>query len=347
MSVVIRRCEELGKPSHTPDFGVALATLVYYILLCGSPTNSNQIHKMISLVVHGGAWDIPDDVLEAHRNGVQQALKTGWAILSNGGSAVDAVERAIMVLEDDETFDAGTGSFINMIGEVELDASIMNGKTFRAGAIAAVQNVKNPITLARKIMEESEHILLVGMGATRFAREHGIKTCSQDDLITIREIERWRLIQGKKNFSTRDAFRRKKVPVDTVGAVAVDHLGNVASGTSTGGTPNKYPGRVGDSPLIGCGTYADNDIGGVSTSGWGEPMIKVVMAKTVIDLMDRNGGDPKKAAEDGLKILVRKADGYGGVIAVNNEGHIAVAYNTPHMARAYMTSDMRTPFVAA
>lgn len=145
---------------------------------------------MISLVVHGGAWDIPDELLNAHKLGIQQALKAGWAVLSKGGAAVDAVEEAIRVMEDDDTFDAGTGSFINMAGEVELDASIMNGKNFRAGAVAAVQHVKNPISLARKIMEENEHVLLVGMGAIRFAREHGIKTCSQDDLITNRELMR-------------------------------------------------------------------------------------------------------------------------------------------------------------
>ncbi|MBM2841032.1 MAG: Peptidase [Bacteroidetes bacterium] len=301
---------------------------------------------MISLVVHGGAWNIPEELLSAHRAGIQHALKTGWTVLSKGGSAVEAVERAIIVMEDDETFDAGTGSFINLAGEVELDASIMNGKNLHAGAVAAVQHIKNPISLARKIMEESEHILLVGMGATRFAREHGIKTCKQDDLITDRELERWRDIQRKGNFATKEAFRRKKVPVDTVGAVAIDQHGNIASGTSTGGTPNKYPGRVGDSPLIGCGTYADNDIGGVSTSGWGESMIKVVMAKTVIDLMNRNGGDPAKATQDGLNILTRKADGYGGIIAVSNEGKIGIAYNTPHMVRGYMKADMRTPFVA-
>jgi len=301
---------------------------------------------MISLVVHGGAWDIPDDLVEAHREGVHRALKAGWSILHKGGTAVDAVESAIMMMEDDDTFDAGRGSFINAAGEIELDASIMNGKTFQAGAVAAVQNVKNPIRLARKIMEESEHILLVGMGATRFAREHGVRTCGQDDLITNRELERWREAQGRKQYSTKEAFRRKKVPVDTVGAVALDHHGNLASGTSTGGTPNKYPGRVGDSPLIGCGTYADNAVGAVSTTGWGEAMIKVVMAKTVIDLMDRNGGDPDKAVRDGLKILERKADGYGGLIAINNEGQIGISYNTPRMARALMTSELKAPLIA-
>lgn len=298
---------------------------------------------MISLVVHGGAWDIPDDMVDLHRDGVHRALKAGWRILSKGGSAVEAVEAAIVIMEDDETFDAGRGSFINQVGEVELDASIMDGRSFKAGAIAAVQNVKNPITLARKIMDESEHVLLVGMGATRFAREHGVKTCGQDDLITDRELERWRETQGRKSFVTKDAFRRKQVPVDTVGAVAFDQSGNIASGTSTGGTPNKHPGRVGDSPLIGCGTYADNAVGGVSTTGWGESMIKVVMAKSVIEFMERNGGDPEAAVKDGISVLERKAQGYGGLIAINSTGKIGIAYNTPRMARAYINSEMKQP----
>lgn len=301
---------------------------------------------MVSLVVHGGAWDIPDDLVELHSLGVQRALMVGIAVLNDGGSAVDAVEAAITMMEDDETFDAGTGSFLNAAGEIELDASMMDGKTFRAGAIAAVQNVKNPIKLARKILEESEHILLVGKGAVRFAKEHGIKTCTQDELITEREIQRWREWQKMKLGSTKDAFKRKKVPMDTVGAVALDRFGNIASGTSTGGTPNKYPGRVGDSPLIGAGTYADNAVGGVSTTGWGEAMIKVVMAKSVIDFMERNGSEPEKAAIDGIKMLERKAQGYGGVIALNLDGKAGIAYNTPRMARGYVTSEMREPWVA-
>ncbi len=250
---------------------------------------------MISLVVHGGAWDIPDSLLAAHRAGVQGALQVGWSVLKRGGSAIDAVESAVAAMEDNETFDAGKGSFINAVGEVELDASIMDGRTLRAGAVAAVQNVRNPITLARKIMEESEHVLLVGMGATRFAKEHKVPTCSPDFLVTARELERWRDIQSAARFSTVDAFRHGRLPSDTVGAVALDRSGSIASATSTGGTPNKYPGRVGDSPLIGCGTYADNETGGVSATGWGESIIKVVLAKRVIDLMEVNGGDPDAA----------------------------------------------------
>lgn len=301
---------------------------------------------MIALVVHGGAWDIPDDMADAHRHGVQKALMIGFAVLSDGGSAVDAVEAAITILEDDETFDAGTGSFLNLAGEVELDASIMDGRNLRAGAVASVQNIKNPISLARKIMEESDHILLTGKGALRFAKEHGMKSCRQDDLITEREILRWREWQKKKNMSVQEAFRKKKVPLDTVGAVVLDKAGNIASGTSTGGTPNKFPGRVGDSPIIGAGTYADNSVGGVSSTGWGEALIKVVMAKSVLDFMERNGGNPSKAALEGVNMLERKVQGYGGVIALNMEGEIGMAYNTPRMARGYMTSEMNQPWVA-
>jgi L-asparaginase / beta-aspartyl-peptidase len=300
---------------------------------------------MISLVVHGGSWDIPDELVEPHRRGVANALKAGWDILKAGGSAVDAVEAAIIVMEDDDTFDAGRGSFLNAVGDVELDASIMEGKSYRAGAVAAVQNVKNPIRLARKIMEESEHVLLVGMGATRFAREHKITTCDPDSLVTARELERWKGIQAAERFSTKDAFVRGKLPSDTVGAVAFDRHGTIAAATSTGGTPNKYPGRVGDSPLIGCGTYADNNVGGVSSTGWGEALIRVAMAKNVIDKMEANGGDPSRAVRDALQDLERKTGGYGGVIVINAEGKVASGYNTPRMARGYISSEMKAPIV--
>ena len=194
-------------------------------------------------------------------------------------------------------------------------------------------------------MEKSEHVLLVGMGATRFAREHKVALCGQDDLITLRELDRWRSLQGESSIKTRSTPTKKRQPSGTVGAVAMDKKGNIASGTSTGGTPNKYPGRVGDSPLIGCGTYADNSVGGVSTSGWGEAMIKVVMAKTVVDLMEANGLDPEKAAEEGLKVLVRKVDGYGGIIALSKTGAVGIAFNTARMARAYMRTGNTEPVV--
>ncbi len=298
---------------------------------------------MISLIIHGGAWDIPNELAEAHRAGCTNALAVGWEILRSGGSAIDAVEKAIMVLEDDPVFDAGRGSHLNALGEIELDASIMNGTTFRCGAVAAVHNIRNPISLARKIMDESEHVLLSGSGAARFALEHGIPQCERDELLVGREMVRWQESQGKTARPTKDVFR--KTAADTVGAVALDSQGILCAGTSTGGTPNKYPGRVGDSPLIGCGTYADSAIGGVSTTGWGEGMIKVVMAKTVIDLMEANGGNPNAAAEKGIDILKNKADGYGGVIVMNAQGSVGVNFNTPRMARAFVNEHMSTPIV--
>lgn len=299
---------------------------------------------MISLIVHGGAWDIPDEMLEAHRNGVKKALEVGWEILSNGGKADDAVEQTIRFLEDDPTFDAGRGSFVNALGEIELDASIMNGTSFLCGAVGAVQNIRNPISLARVVMDKSEHVLITGLGAARFARENGIPQCKSDELLVGRELQRWKELQGKKTFSTKDAFK-SKLPSDTVGAVALDNFGTIVSGTSTGGTPNKYPGRIGDSPLIGCGTYADSAVGGVSCTGWGEAIIKVALAKTVVDQMEMNGHDAEAAARLGIDRLKKKADGYGGVIVLNKEGKFGVAYNTPRMARAYRNSTMNSDII--
>ncbi len=301
---------------------------------------------MLSLIIHGGAWDIPDAEVEAHRNGCLHALKIGWKILHSDGTAIDAVEQAVRTMENDPTFDAGYGSHLNLLGQVELDASIMSGKTLKCGAVVAVHRIRNPITLARLIMAESEHILFVGEGAERYAKENGIELCKPEELNTKRELDRWVALQLRKDYKTKDAFNKRKRPSDTVGAVALDKDGNICAGTSTGGTMNKYPGRIGDSPLIGCGTYADNEVGGVSTTGWGEAMIKVVMAKTVIDLMDVNGGNPQEAATKGIEILHHKVDGFGGVVVMNKHGKLGFAYNTPRMALAYFNARMSEPFVA-
>jgi L-asparaginase / beta-aspartyl-peptidase len=300
---------------------------------------------MISIIVHGGAWAIPDDEVDAHRYGCLTALSIGWDILRGGGTAIDAIEHAIRSMEDDETYDAGRGSHLNVQGMVQLDASIMDGNTLRCGAVAGVQRIEHPISLVRKIMESSEHILLIGNGAEQFASEHGVQLCNPEDLVIPRERARWEAIQKSAGFFTKDSFKRTMPSSDTVGAIALDSAGNICVGTSTGGTLNKYPGRVGDSPLIGCGTYADNEIGGVSSTGWGEAIIKVVLAKTVIDSMEGNGGNAQGAAVKGISLLQQKADGYGGVIVMNSKGAIGVAYNTPRMARAYMNSEMTVPFV--
>ena len=299
---------------------------------------------MISLIVHGGAWNIPDDLLEAHRTGVTRALEQGWSILEKEGTAIDAVEQVIRVMEDDPTFDAGKGSFVNSLGEIELDASLMHGTTLKCGAIASVQNIRNPITLARLIMEKSENVLLTGMGAVRFAKENGMPVCKNDDLLIPRELKRWKEIQSKRSFSPKESYRADR-PSDTVGAVAMDSHGNIVAGTSTGGTPNKHPGRVGDSPLIGCGTYADSQVGGASCSGWGEGIIRVVLAKTVIDRMEMNSDTGDAAARFGIERLKNKVDGYGGIIVLDKNGRPSVAFNTSRMARAYRTSEMNAPFV--
>jgi beta-aspartyl-peptidase (threonine type) len=304
--------------------------------------------RPVSLVVHGGAWNIPGDQAEAHRKGVLNALKAGWEVLKDGGTAVDAVERSIVVMENDETFNAGRGSALDAAGEIELDASIMEGGTFRAGAVASVQNVANPISVARAIMEKSDTVLLVGLGATRFAKEHGIATCGQDALITGREIARWRDAQasGKGTPVRRKGASRSPSPGDTVGAVALDAKGSIASGTSTGGTPNRPQGRVGDSALIGCGTYADNTLGGVSSTGVGEAIISVVLAKSVIEMMQANGDDPERAAKDAIAVLKKRTRGEGGVIVLSASGGVGIAFNTPRMARAFITSSSKGPIAA-
>jgi beta-aspartyl-peptidase (threonine type) len=234
-----------------------------------------------SLIVHGGAWDIPDEAVEACHVGCRRALEAGWAILSRDGSALDAVEAAIIVLEDEPVFDAGYGSHLNLDGRVECDAIIMNGANLRAGAAAGLQRVKNPIRLARKILENCPHMMLVADGAERFATEHGLALCDPEDLICEAEREAWRRCSQDKHAAAHHRGHEQ----DTVGAVALDREGRLFAGTSTGGTCCKLPGRVGDSPLIGCGCYADSEAGGVSCTGYGEAIMKVVMAKMAADFL--------------------------------------------------------------
>src|SRR5580698_10764448 len=211
------------------------------------------------LVVHGGAWAMPDDMVEAHINGVRNALAAGWSVLARGGTALDAVEEAVVVMEDDETFDAGRGSFLNRDGKVQLDALIMDGATLRAGGVGCVERLRNPVRAARKILSESPHVYFVAEGAERFAAEHGVALCNNEDLIIPREVERLREYQATQTDSKADgndlfapAAHDPTISHDTVGAVALDRNGNIAAATSTGGTLNKAPGRLGDSSLIGC-----------------------------------------------------------------------------------------------
>lgn len=292
---------------------------------------------VISMIVHGGAWEIPPEVHEDHRKGCRRALLAGWEVLQSGGSALDAVVRAVTIMEDDPTFDAGVGSFLNTEGFVELDAGLMDGRDLNAGAVAAVRTVKNPILLARKVLE-SEYVYIVGEGADRFARHVGLETCRPEELIVERERKRW-AEQKDKNW---DIFGYKHGS-GTVGAVARDKEGNIAAATSTGGSPFKPPGRVGDSPIVGCGYYADNTAGGASSTGHGEAIIKVLMAKSAVDFARKMSA--QKAAEEAIRLLAERVGGLGGIILVNREGEIGYAYNTPNMARAYIKEGMAGPVV--
>ncbi|MBF0407659.1 MAG: isoaspartyl peptidase/L-asparaginase [Candidatus Riflebacteria bacterium] len=299
---------------------------------------------MISLIVHGGAWDIPDDAVDAHFAGVKKSVMSGWEFLKSGGSALDCVELTIRILEDDSTFDAGRGSFLNAAGEIELDSSIMDGTNLKAGAVAAVRNILHPISLARAVLEKSDCVLLAGTGAERFAMQNGISCCSPEELLVGRELARWHELKKNPDFKPKSAFSSSEGKYrDTVGAVAFDSHGNIAAGTSTGGIPMKIPGRVGDAPLPGCGTYADNAVGGVSCTGWGESIIRVALAKTVVDALERFSGDARKAVEFGIDRLARKVNGLGGAIVLNSTGEPACHFNTPRMARAWMNDSLHAP----
>ncbi|MFN8482016.1 MAG: isoaspartyl peptidase/L-asparaginase family protein [Anaerolineae bacterium] len=296
----------------------------------------------LAMIVHGGAWSMSDEDLEPHRTGCRAAVLRGWETLKAGGSALDAVEAAIVALEDDPTFDAGTGSFLNAAGQVELDAGIMDGATLAAGAAAAVHRVRNPITLARRILE-SEHVLVVGVGATRFAAAAGVPLCAEDDLVIERERARWNALRDEKRSLTDVLFGPKSL--STVGAVAMDGQGRLAAGTSTGGSLNKWPGRVGDVPLVGSGFYADNEGGGGSSTGWGESIMRVVLAKHAVDLMSAGVAAPE-AAQRAIETLARKVQGVGGIILLDRDGRVGHAYNTEHMAYAYLTEDLAEPVVS-
>jgi L-asparaginase / beta-aspartyl-peptidase len=300
------------------------------------------------LVIHGGAWAMPDDMVDAHLNGVSNALAAGWRVLERGGTALDAVEEAVVIMEDDETFDAGRGSFLNRDGKVQLDALIMDGATLRTGGVGCVERLRNPVRAARKILSESPHVYFVAEGAERFAAEHGIALCNNEDLIIPREVERLRKYQAAQSDPKRagsqpdgndlfaPATHDPTISHDTVGAVALDRNGHIAAATSTGGTLNKAPGRLGDSSLIGCGCYANNESAAVSTTGWGEPIMKLVLAKWTADRIQA-GNLPEWSAQEAMNYLQQRLNGHGGIIVLNPEGHIGIAHNTPRMAWAYKT----------
>src|SRR5215471_4462290 len=263
-----------------------------------------------SLIVHGGAWDIPDEAVPACQGGCSNALSAGWSILAGGGSALDAVEAAVVVLEDDAVFDAGYGSHLNADGRVECDAILMDAATLRSGAAAGLQRIKNPIRLARKIWERCPHMMLVAEGAERFAQQSGLPLCAPGELVSEAEYAAYLRCREDQHA----AIHHRGHEQGTVGAVAMDRDGSLFAATSTGGTCCKLPGRVGDSPLIGCGCYADRETGAVSATGYGEAIMKVVMAKTACDFLRPANSTPARAAQAAVQLLANRAKGTGGLI---------------------------------
>jgi beta-aspartyl-peptidase (threonine type) len=242
-------------------------------------------------------------------------------------------------MEDDETFNAGRGSFLSAEGQVELDAGCIEGSELGVGAVAGVQFIRNPIRLARTVMERGEHVLLIGRGAHRFAHKMGFHPCELTDLAIPSEFQRWQRLLSDRAFSTRQSFAR---PSDTVGCVALDQAGHLTAGTLTGSTPNKMQGRVGDVPMVGCGFYADDQLGAASTTGWGASIAKALLARLALHGLE-GLQDPQKAAKAAIELLADKVHGLGRVILLSPEGQPGWHCNTHQMAYAHQTAGMIEP----
>tara|TARA_B100000073_G_scaffold39962_2_gene29949 strand:- start:3355 stop:4308 length:954 start_codon:yes stop_codon:yes gene_type:complete len=290
------------------------------------PTQVNASNY--ALVIHGGAgWfsDMSAEEVEGIKNGLKEALDIGYEILESGGSSTDAVVEAIVVLEDNELFNAGKGAVYTSELKQELDASIMVGRNNDAGAVASVTNVKNPIRLARYVMEETKHVMFSSKGAERVAKDAGL------------EIVYPNYFYQKNRLDDAKRIKKENSKMGTVGVVAIDKDGNIAAGTSTGGMTNKMPGRIGDSPIIGAGTWAENNVCGVSATGHGEFFIRFNVANEICDLIKYKSKDVNEAAEIVIENL-KSIGADGGVIVLDAEGNAAMTFNTPAMARAYKNS---------
>ena len=294
----------------------------------------------IAIIVHGGAGNISPERTADAKAGCKEAASIGWQILQNGGSALDAVEAAVRALEDNPQFNAGRGACLNKEGKIELDAGIMDGNTLTVGAIAGVQLIQNPISLARRV-QESEHAFLIGAGAEFFAKEQGFDFCRYEDLLTEHQYNAWK--HHDSTALTYEAKESSEKPKKhgTVGAVAIDSEGHLAAATSTGGILNKYPGRVGDSPLVGCGFYADEHAA-ISCTGYGEDFTRLMIAQRTASGVAQ-GHTAQEAAEASIRFLSEHAEGDGGLIVVDRNGNVGKARNSEHIAHAYITEQMAEP----
>ncbi len=307
---------------------------------------------MNAIIVHGGAWTIPERIARETMEGCRAGAVIGKEELDEGASAVDAVEAAIREMESNPIFDAGRGSVLTMKGDIEMDAMIMDGNGLRLGSVASVKSILHPVSLARKVMEETPHCLFVGEGANHLADRFDFPKMKHKELLSPRQLARWKEICKEEDFDIHQEFRAPKTekpsplrtrgqlvePCDTVGACALDEMGNVAAGVSTGGTSFKYPGRVGDSPLVGCGGYADNRYGAVAATGLGEYLMRSAISSRVMFELE-GGKDPEEAAVAAIGRMEADIGGLGGVVVLSKNGDTGLAYNTPRMAYAIIGKD--------
>ncbi|MDI6691442.1 MAG: isoaspartyl peptidase/L-asparaginase [Candidatus Bathyarchaeota archaeon] len=311
------------------------------------------MQRKLAIAVHGGAGTWQPERSQKGLEGVRKAAEKGFEILRNGGSALDSVTGAVAVLEDEGAFNAGYGSSLNIEGEIEMEASIMDGKTLQAGAVGLLKDIKNPVRLARIVMEKTDHVFVVGEGAEKLAKIYDMERRNPITELRLKYYEQQKraLLDGKFELPKLSELIKSHPEIfelETVGAVAIDKNGNVAAATSTGGFPLKLPGRIGDSPLIGCGTYADNQAGACSATGIGEIAIRLVLAKTVCNYME-NGKTAQEAAEMAINLVNKRLSStYNsmGLIAVDTYGRVGAAHNSPNLCWAYLTSDMKEPMVS-
>lgn len=296
-----------------------------------------------AIIVHCGAWAIPSEEKEDHRLGSLRAAEIGWQVLEDGGSSLDAVRAAIRSMEDNRALNSGAGSVLTAAGHVELDAGLMSGTTLDAGGVAAIRNRANPIEAAHAVLE-SKYTLLVGGGAQTFLDKAGVPSVDPDSLIEPREqVRLMHALERDPGDGIDFGSAGVSGPADTVGAVAVDRIGRVAAGASTGGICGKPPGRMGDTPVPGAGFYADDLSGGAACTGWGEPLLRMGMARRVVDLArEHNAMDATWLA---MQEFEKRFAGRGGVILIGRDGTIGYSYNTPSMATAYMDSELQMPYV--
>ncbi|XP_030380904.1 probable isoaspartyl peptidase/L-asparaginase GA20639 [Scaptodrosophila lebanonensis] len=299
------------------------------------------------LLIHGGAGDITDARVPGKFNGIKEALRRAWPRLQAGqsveGSAADAVEWAIQSMELNECFNAGHGSCLNTAGDVEMEASFMEGQDLRAGCITLLRDILHPISVARKLMEKKRHVFIGGLAAQEFALGAGFEKLAAGTLVTesaqqgLLEFKRQQL-QGKDVTYARTELDQLRTDPsgETVGAVAMDELGNIVVGTSTGGITGKWPGRIGDTPLLGCGTYADNTVGGVSTTGHGETIMRYNLAQRILSAIKHQGLSAQAAAEQECKLMTQRLGGTGGAIVVDYNGEIGVSFSSRRMAWGYI-----------